>query len=538
MKADMKVRRLLDSIIIRLLALSLAIMIIGVLSRYYTLGSFLRQDLGQVVSEQQLALAGYVAHDIDDKINQRKALLSRLATALPPELLDNPDALRAWLKERYQYQPLFTIGLFVVRPDGRAIADYPVVPHRMQVNYGDRDYIQQSLAGQFYIGKAVTGRSSGVPVLPMSAPIRIGGEVPAVLVGVTAISAPGFLDLLQQSRIGDHRDSFLLVSPRDRQIIAASQSELTLQSTPAPGQNPLYDQAMAGYRGAAVAATPQGEEEVRAVVQVPSTGWFLVARLPGSEAFATVARVQNFTLRQALIAFLVFSVLACGGMYIVLRPLFRAARHADRMTRGELPLEPLPIRRKDEVGHLIAAFNRLLRKLEDKQTELAQMAHHDALTGLPNRSLLSDRLHVALAQAQRRDTRLALLFMDLDSFKLINDSLGHKAGDKVLWQAAQRLSGIVRQSDTLARIGGDEFVLLISDLDDKAEDVARTVANKCLEAFNVPFLVSGTACQLGISIGIAIGDGYSSADSLLQAADQAMYRVKKTGSSGSATICL
>ncbi|VEB42168.1 Uncharacterised protein [Chromobacterium violaceum] len=169
MKADMKVRRLLDSIIIRLLALSLAIMIIGVLSRYYTLGSFLRQDLGQVVSEQQLALAGYVAHDIDDKINQRKALLSRLATALPPELLDNPDALRAWLKERYQYQPLFTIGLFVVRPDGRAIADYPVVPHRMQVNYGDRDYIQQSLAGQFYIGKAVTGRSSGVPVLPMSA---------------------------------------------------------------------------------------------------------------------------------------------------------------------------------------------------------------------------------------------------------------------------------------------------------------------------------------------------------------------------------
>ncbi|WP_254894828.1 GGDEF domain-containing protein [Chromobacterium violaceum] len=534
----MKVRRLLDSIIIRLLALSLAIMIIGVLSRYYTLGSFLRQDLGQVVSEQQLALAGYVAHDIDDKINQRKALLSRLATALPPELLDNPDALRTWLKERYQYQPLFTIGLFVVRPDGRAIADYPVVPHRMQVNYGDRDYIQQSLAGQFYIGKAVTGRSSGVPVLPMSAPIRIGGEVPAVLVGVTAISAPGFLDLLQQSRIGDHRDSFLLVSSRDRQIIAASQSELTLQSTPAPGQNPLYDQAMAGYRGATVATTPQGEEEVRAVVQVPSTGWFLVARLPGSEAFATVARVQNFTLRQALIAFLVFSVLACGGMYIVLRPLFRAARHADRMTRGELPLEPLPIRRKDEVGHLIAAFNRLLRKLEDKQTELAQMAHHDALTGLPNRSLLSDRLHVALAQAQRRDTRLALLFMDLDSFKLINDSLGHKAGDKVLWQAAQRLSGIVRQSDTLARIGGDEFVLLISDLDDKAEDVARTVANKCLEAFNVPFLVSGTACQLGISIGIAIGDGYSSADSLLQAADQAMYRVKKTGSSGSATICL
>ncbi|MEO4008192.1 PDC sensor domain-containing protein [Chromobacterium piscinae] len=193
----MRSKRLSDSIIIRLLALSLAIMIFGVLSRYYALGSFLRQDLGQVVSEQQLALAGYVAHDIDDKIRQRKALLSRLATALPPELLDQPDALRAWLKERYQYQPLFSIGLFVVRPDGRVIADYPEVPHRMQVNYGDRDYIRQSLQGRFYIGKATTGRSSGVPVLPMSAPVQVSGEVPAVLVGVTAIAAPGFLDLLQ-----------------------------------------------------------------------------------------------------------------------------------------------------------------------------------------------------------------------------------------------------------------------------------------------------------------------------------------------------
>ncbi|WP_234004350.1 GGDEF domain-containing protein [Chromobacterium vaccinii] len=534
----MRSKRLSDSIIIRLLALSLAIMIFGVLSRYYALGSFLRQDLGQVVSEQQLALAGYVAHDIDDKIRQRKALLSRLATALPPELLDQPDALRAWLKERYQYQPLFSIGLFVVRPDGRVIADYPEVPHRMQVNYGDRDYIRQSLQGRFYIGKAITGRSSGVPVLPMSAPVQASGEVPAVLVGVTAIAAPGFLDLLQQSRIGDHRDSFLLISPRDHQIITASQSELTLQPTPEPGRDPLHDQAMAGYRGAAVAATQQGEEEVRAIVQVPSTGWLVVAKLPGRDAFATVARVQSFTLRQALIAFVVFSLLACGGMYIVLRPLFRAARHADRMTRGELPLEPLPIHRKDEVGYLIASFNRLLRKLEDKQTELAQMAHHDSLTGLPNRLLLSDRLHVALAQAQRRETRLALLFMDLDSFKMINDTLGHKAGDKVLWQAAQRLSGTVRQSDTLARIGGDEFVLLLSDLDDKAEDIARTVADKCLEAFDTPFLVSGTSCQLGISIGIAIGDGYSNPDSLLQAADQAMYRVKKTGSSGSATITL
>ncbi|AXE36731.1 diguanylate cyclase domain-containing protein [Chromobacterium phragmitis] len=530
--------KLRNSIILRLLALAFAIMLFGVLSRYYMLGNFLREDLGRVTSEQQLALAGYVAHDIDDKIHQREALLSLLAAALPPELLDQPDALRAWLRERYQYQPLFSIGLFVVRPDGRAIADYPAVPHRMGMDYSDRDYIQQSLRGRFYVGRALIGRASGVPALPMSAPIRAGGDVQAVLVGVTAIAAPGFLDLLLQSRIGDHRNSFQLVSPRDRQIIAASQSELTLQPVPAPGQDALHDRAMAGFRGAAIGEDGQGGEEVRAIVPVPSTGWFVVARLPGREAFATVSRVKRFTLRHALLAFAVFSLLASGGLYIVLRPLSLAARHADRMTRGETPLEPMPVHSQDEVGYLIAAFNRLLRKLEEKQAELARIAHHDALTGLPNRLLLSDRLHVALAQCQRRGTRLALLFMDLDSFKLINDTLGHKAGDKVLWQAAQRLTAIVRQTDTLARIGGDEFVLLIGDLDDSAEEVARTVAQKCLEAFNAPFPISGHDCQLGVSIGIAIGDGLSSADNLLQAADQAMYQVKKSGCSGSAIICL
>ncbi|MDE1715776.1 GGDEF domain-containing protein, partial [Chromobacterium amazonense] len=167
---------------------------------------------------------------------------------------------------------------------------------------------------------------------------------------------------------------------------------------------------------------------------------------------------------------------------------------------------------------------------------LARLAHHDPLTGLPNRALLTDRLQVAQAQAKRKGNALALLFMDLDGFKTINDKHGHKAGDKVLWLVAQRLSAIVRQTDTLARIGGDEFVLLLSDLDDNADDIAHTVAAKCLEAFAAPFSVGVADCPLGISIGIAIGSGLSTPDQLLQAADQAMYRVKKTGRSGSETI--
>ncbi|KUM04698.1 diguanylate cyclase [Chromobacterium subtsugae] len=530
-------RYLFDSIVTRLLALALLIVLTGSISRYYALSSFLYEDLSKVVENQQLTLANYVAHDINGKVEQREDLLIHLATVLPPELLKRPPQLRDWLKEHYQYQPLFSIGLFVVRPDGRAIADYPLNPRRMTVNYRDRDYIRAALQGDPYIGRAVVGLTSKIPVLPMGAPIYgADRKVKAVLVGVTALDAPNFLDLLQHTHIGGHIDSFLLVSPRDKQFVSSSQPDMILKPLPRPGVNRLHDKAMAGFRGAGITVNAKGVEEVSAIASVPRAGWFVVARLPSSEAFATVERVKGFTLRNTVAALVVFALICGGGLYIVLRPLFQAARHADRMTRGELPLEPMPIQRNDEVGHLIAAFNRVLHKLNDQKAELARIAHHDSLTGLPNRSLLSDRLHMALAQAQRKRSAVALLFMDLDGFKLINDTLGHKAGDKVLWQVAQRLSNIVRQTDTLARIGGDEFVLLLSDLDDGAEGIANTVAQKCIEAFDAPFQTAGASCKLGISIGIALGDGLSTSDSLLQAADQAMYLVKKTGRSGSETI--
>ncbi|UTH73123.1 GGDEF domain-containing protein [Chromobacterium sp. IIBBL 290-4] len=535
----MKPRRFLDSIIVRLLLLATLIVATGSFTRYYLLSQFLREDLSKVFEEQQLALANYVAHDIDDKIIQRQAMLNQLAARLPVELLEKPDQLQLWLQEHFRYQSMFSVGLFVIGTNGKTIADYPPMTRRRQLSYTDRDFYIMSMRGQPWVGKAVLSRNVKAPVLPMSAPILDEKKrVRAVLVGGTALAAPGFLDLLMQSHIGAHRDSFLLISPRDQQFVAASQADKVLQPTPEPGQNALHDKAMAGFRGAGITVNADGVEEISAIASVPSAGWFVVARIPTREAFATVERTRRFTLRNTILALILFSLIACGGLYLILRPLFRAADHAEKMTRGELPLEPLPIRRFDEVGHMIEAFNRLLRKLNDKQAELAKMAHHDALTGLPNRLLLSDRLRMALAQAQRKQTRVALLFMDLDGFKKINDELGHKAGDKALWMVGQRLSAIVRQTDTLARIGGDEFVLLLSDLDEAAEEITRTVAEKCIEAFETPFVVANTPCRLGISIGIALGGGRSTPDHLLQAADQAMYRVKKTGRSGSETILL
>jgi diguanylate cyclase (GGDEF)-like protein len=523
-------RRIFDSIFTRLLLLAFCLVLLGFSIRYYTLTGFLQKDLSTVVEGQQLALASYVARDIDDKIVQRQALLERLAANLPLDLLKQPEQLGVWLKEHFEYQPLFSAGLFVTDARGIALADYPLLPGRVKTEYADRDYIHAGLAGNSFVGRPVIGRAAKEPVLPIAAPIKNGkGEVEGVLVGVTALAAQGFLNSLLQSRIGETTGGFLLISPRDQLFVASSQPEMVLKPTPPPGVNTLHDRAMAGFRGSGVTVNAQGIEEVAAMVTVPSTGWFVVARVPSSEAFATVARTKDFLIKGSLLTLLIFAVLTPIGLYLVFRHLAHAAAHADRMTHGELPLEPLPVYRDDEVGHLLSAFNRLLAKLQNNQAELARMAHHDMLTGLPNRALLSDRLQQLLVQARRKESTIGLLFLDLDGFKDINDTHGHEAGDDVLRQVAHRFASIVRASDTLARVGGDEFVLLLNDLGDHAAEGAEIVARKCIDALKTPFSVSGTDCSVGVSIGIVLGNGKSAADALLIAADHAMYEAKKAG---------
>ncbi|MGV8943548.1 EAL domain-containing protein [Thermomonas sp.] len=160
--------------------------------------------------------------------------------------------------------------------------------------------------------------------------------------------------------------------------------------------------------------------------------------------------------------------------------------------------------------------------------QLSHQAQHDALTGLPNRLLFQDRLHQALALAERHHQQLAVLYMDLDRFKQVNDTMGHSSGDALLCQAARRLEACIRKSDTLARLGGDEFVVLITELHD-AQDAMR-VATKLIDALRIPFQIEGHELFVSVSLGISIypGDGLTG-ETLMANADAAMYRAKEKG---------
>ncbi|WP_374265427.1 EAL domain-containing protein [Zoogloea sp.] len=185
---------------------------------------------------------------------------------------------------------------------------------------------------------------------------------------------------------------------------------------------------------------------------------------------------------------------------------------------------------RDQSGrltHYVAVFSDITER-KASEARIAFLAQHDPLTGLPNRTLLHDRLDQALANAARHGTRIALMFLDLDRFKTINDSLGHMIGDRLLQGVAQRLTSCVRETDTVSRQGGDEFLIVLTDVD--VPDDAARVAEKILDLLQPPFDMDGQQLGTSFSIGIALypEDGRD-VEMLMKNADTAMYHAKESG---------
>jgi diguanylate cyclase (GGDEF)-like protein len=193
----------------------------------------------------------------------------------------------------------------------------------------------------------------------------------------------------------------------------------------------------------------------------------------------------------------------------------------------ELLASPL----RDPDGEIVGIITNAhdITALKEAEAQIRQLAYYDTLTGLPNRRLLLDRLNHALTQARRFGRSMAVMFLDLDHFKQINDAFGHSAGDELLIQAAQRLAACVRAGDTVARPGGDEFIIVLTEVSHPL-DAAR-VAEKIIDAFATPVPVDDQRIPVTISIGIALYpvNGSDDVEELMIKADMAMYEAKEAG---------
>jgi diguanylate cyclase (GGDEF)-like protein len=236
-------------------------------------------------------------------------------------------------------------------------------------------------------------------------------------------------------------------------------------------------------------------------------------------------------------------ILVLGGLAIVLAALvsravtrqLRAMVGAVQRFSNEQVVSELPSDRNDEIGLLARSLNDMqstivanMSELIESRHALKHLAQHDSLTGLPNRALFDDRLQQAIALARRDQTHVALLFVDLDDFKTVNDTWGHHVGDLLLRDAAKRLEACVRNADTVGRLGGDEFVVLLPFLEEERD--ALLVAEKICHALRQPFDLDGRNLVISASIGVAVYPEHGSDElKLSQSADAAMYLAKEEG---------
>lgn len=268
------------------------------------------------------------------------------------------------------------------------------------------------------------------------------------------------------------------------------------------------------------------------------TDWKIITVMPYSTGVEKIAVAYQRLISSTLIALLltIFIIWLCVR-YIITSPISGLAKQVQSQIyndQGELQQFHTPF--KGELNTLVTILNQHTLQLRNNHNKIEKLAHFDFLTGLPNRRLMINRLNDKLASCDRQQCCGALLFIDIDNFKHINDSLGHAMGDELLIRVAERFAECVRREDTVARLGGDEFVILVMKghtYSQKLNHESTVVAQKLISIMKKPIILQGHLHHMTISIGITTFENEkSSSDELLRQADTAMYRAKDTGKNG------
>lgn len=444
-------------------------------------------------------------------------------------------------------------GLELIRFDRDANRAVRVEDSGLQEK-GQFAYVFDTLAlgvGHIYVSPITVNHERGAHAAEGRPTLRLGTPVAndhGVMVGVVVIDVdlakllerlqvdlPGNYEVYLANEWGD-----FLVHPDASQTFGFDKGRRIFMQERFPATRPLFEAGRSAVALNGLAQPVQASARILAFIRRPfgeSEGnRFVVLGLsrPLSDALNGASMLGNSIVRMVLISSLLAIVLAVMFARALVQPLQTLA-HAATHFFADHTMQALPVRRTDEIGVLARCFERMrgeirshIDGLHSRQHELAHLARHDVLTGLPNRMLFMERLEEAICDAAASAAPLAVLFVDLDRFKQINDQYGHSAGDDVLVEVARRLQGLLSSADMVARLGGDEFVVLINGT--RSAGPAPEIASRIKETLDDVLLVNERRMTVGASIGISQfpGDGIS-AGALLLNADAAMYAAKSDG---------
>ena len=620
-------------------------------------------QLISVLSSDQNLLLGRISENVDQRIELLQDALQTSAKKITSADLANHEQAQSALERNDGLAAVFDRSIFLFSPKGILLAERPDRTDRVGQDASWRPYIKRTIETRQPVisepFKTNTGDDHIVLVLtmPILAP---DGHLVGLLTGSLDLTRPDMLGNISRTAIG--RTGYLAIMTRDGKVIMDRDKGRLSKPLYAPGQNALFDRALAGFEGTAEGLDESGRPSFITYHEVKSAGWIVSAIYPKEEAYRDIGQfVTAFLWVLGGSALMVLLAIWAMTGYLM-RPLIALTRHITAYSAADGRIAPLPGvtgAGSGEVRALTMTFNSLTRSLNDREEsviaamrqyqiitenstdmitrhaldgstlfaspasatvlgipaqemtgrniidlihpddvprvqravdeagttdasitvtyrarflrdeyvwlesslrsmkstdhsaeilclsrniderkkmedKLQLEARTDRLTRLPNRLMLEERLEKALSHRCRDESLLAVLLIDLDRFKNINDTLGHRQGDELLAAVAKRLATCARPEDTLARWGGDEFVVVLPCIPNP--EVARDIANRYREALKKPFLHHGEPLHVTASIGVSLtGDTATEPETLLANADVAMYRAKARGGNACVT---
>ena len=362
-------------------------------------------------------------------------------------------------------------------------------------------------------GTAVDGLS-GHPAVTIGLPVQAPDGSVGVLAAVLYTDAP--IDL----PAGASPKMVILNVDGPRGLVVDTTKDAPVKAGPVPRKSWLTRPLGPGTR---TVHDVDGVTRIYREVDAPDAGWHVLAGMPRSVALAAAEQELHRNLWLGLAVLLVVAGLGLLLHRRLARPVRRLRTAIEAASTDDSARAP--VEGPAEVAAVAEAFNETIARRRELEVQLAHQALHDPLTGLPNRTLLNDRLHQALARGSRTEGVVVVAFMDLDRFKLINDSKGHPAGDALLVSLSRRLEGALRSGDTVARFGGDEFVVVSEGI--TSDDDIVAIAERLAGALAEPFFLGTEQIHITGSIGLAVGRGDETGDELIRNADAAMYEAKE-----------
>jgi diguanylate cyclase (GGDEF)-like protein len=485
-------------------------------------------EMRPVLAAQELSLLNSAAAYIDNDLqNKQKLLKSAIETRRGHDLKldDIQEMLEAHNTLRDEF---FNVSAFDM--NGTIIANLNDRRRKGSINASTRKYFQDTVRlREGLVSEPFRSAMTNKAVVVVTQPLENEqGEIIAVLVGSVDLLRPSFsgqMDALSQAGGG-----YLFIVTADGVVVHHPNKDFLLRQQPG-GTEVLIDAVLSSPEGWQDDLLDEGVPTLLVHKRLSRVDWTVALARPLRSVFAPLLSIRLRAL--AAISMITLCAAFFGWVIIkgLLRPLGTLRLHVERIDSDPTDVVALETDRLDEFGLLSRAFQNLTRRREQVEKDLQLLATTDALTGVHNRRMFDAFLPTALARGDRAGQPVGLAMLDVDKFKLINDTHGHAAGDAVLIEFARRLSGAVRATDTVARLAGDEFVVVFEQLSSPSE--INVLGQRIISAMAEPFDIGGLKLSVTASVGIAVTSApHTQPDEVLKSADEALYGVKAAGRNG------